>query len=141
MDIRSGRIRYTRYVAFLQISKRIDESVLSRALLPEDLRKTQPDWRRTLTLAPGIHHSPHYIFHSAFSQIRELETIWRMGEFTPAARSLSARRLLEVWQQGQSDGAASSYLKAIAEIANRARDEKKSTDLKELTAVAQDAGQ
>jgi len=135
VDIHSGRIRYTRYIVFLPISQRIEESALSGALQPDDFRDSQPDWRRALTLSPGVRNSPHYIFHSAIAQIRELEMIWQVGTFTPAARRSSAKRVLELWQQGQSDDAAKSYLRAISDIAYRSSSEHKSTDETDLRTV------
>lgn len=135
VDIHSGRIRYTRYFAFVPISQRIDESALSRALQPEDLRASHPDWRRALTFSPGVRHSPHYLFHSAIHQIWELEMAWRVGEFTPAARRSSAKRVLELWQEGQSANAAKPYLRAISDLVLRSDSEHVSTDEKDLPAV------
>jgi len=135
VDIHSGRIRYVRHFAFIPISQRIDESALSGALQPDDLRGAQPDWRRALTLSPRVRNSPHYIFHSAISQIRELEMVWKVGEFTPAARRSSAKRVLELWQQGQSDDGAKPYLRAISDIAFRLSSEHKSTDERDLPSV------
>lgn len=129
VDIHSGRIRYTRYFAFIRMSQRIDESALSRALQPDDLRETPPNWKRALTFSPGGHNSPHYVFHSAISQIQELELIWRVGEFTSAARRSSAKRLLELWQEGQSDDAAKPYLREISDDALPLNSERKSTDV------------
>jgi hypothetical protein len=135
VDIHSGQIRYTRYLAFIPITQRIEDSALSRALRPEDLRYPLPDWRRALTFSPGVRNSPHYIFHSAIAQIRELEIIWQAGDFTPAARRSSAKRVLELWQEGQSDDAAKPYLRAISDIAFRSDSEQKSTDERDLPTV------
>ena len=135
VDIQSGRMRYTRYLAFVPISQRIDESALSRALQPDDLRDSQPDWRRALTLSPGVRNSPHYVFHSSIAQIRELEMVWQAGEFTPAAQRSSAKRVLELWQKGHSDNAAEPYLRAISDLASRSDSEHKSTDERDLPAV------
>ena len=135
VDIHSGRIRYTRYLAFVPISQRIDESALSRALHPDDLRDSHPDWRRALTLSPGVRHSPHYIFHSAIVQIQELDMVWQAGGFTPAAKRSSAKRVLALWQEGQSDDAAKPYLRAISDLAFRSDTEQKSTDEEDLPTV------
>jgi hypothetical protein len=131
VDIHSGRIRYTRYFAFIRISQHIDESALSRALQRDELQRAHPKWKRALTFSPGVHNSPHYVFHSAISQIRELELIWRLGEYTPSARRSSAKRLLELWQQGQSDDAAKQYLREIADNALPLSSERKSTDVED----------
>lgn len=135
VDVCSGRIRYTRYIAFVPIRQSVDESALSLALLPEDLQDSQPDWRRVTTLSPGVRNSPHFIFHSAMAQIQELEADWQTGEFTAAARRSSAKRLLELWQQGQCDDAAEPYLRTISALASRSGAEHRPTEERDLPAV------
>ncbi len=139
VDIHSGRIRYTRYLAFLPISQRIDQSALSGALQPDDFRDSKPAWRRVLTLSPRVRNSPHYAFHSAIAQIGELERVWQIGKFTPAARRSTGKRVLELWQQGQGDDAAQPYLRSISEIGFRLSEEHKSTDEKDLGTVQRDS--
>jgi hypothetical protein len=68
-------------------------------------------------LSPGLHHSPHYVFHGAIYQIRELEMCWEFGKMTPAARAKTARNLLRLWQQKLSYMRATDYLQAIQERA------------------------
>lgn len=112
VDLHSGRIRYTRYLAFIPVSQRIDESALSRALLPDEEQGSQPDWRLVMTLSPGVSNSPHYSFHSAMDQIGKLETLWHSAGASAADRRSSAMRVLELWQEGQCDDAAAPYLRS-----------------------------
>ena len=135
VDINSGRIRYTRYFAFIMVSQHTEESALSRTLLPEDIKDSQPDWRRVFTFSPFYHNSPHYTFHSAINQIKQLETTWQIGKLTPAARRLSAKRVLELWQEGQSYHIADTYLHALSDIAFRSDAENKITDEKDLPTI------
>ena len=135
VDIHSGRIRYTRYLAFVPVSQRTDESAVSRVLHTEDFQYSYPDWRRAVTLSPGVRNSPHYIFHSAIAQIRELELLWHAGNFTPAARRSSAKRVIELWQEGQNDDAAKSYLRTISDLAFRSDSELRSTNENDLPTV------
>lgn len=135
VDIHSGRVRYTRYFAWIQVLQRVDETALSGALKPDDLPGAPGDWRRAHTLSPGTGHSPHYIFHSALAQIRQLEMAWKVGEFTPAARRASARRLLALWQPGQRDDAANPYLRAVSDLAFSQGADHKSTDESDLPAA------
>ncbi len=135
VDIRTGRIRYTRYLLFAQVVQRVEDSTLSKALQPEDLAGGQPNWQRVHTLSPNVRNSPHYIFHGAMLQIRELDLIWRAGEFTPAARQSSAKRVLQLWQQSQSDDSVRPYLQALSEIAFRGDSAHKNTDESDLPTV------
>ncbi|HHY86082.1 MAG TPA: hypothetical protein GYA07_11215 [Verrucomicrobia bacterium] len=137
VDIRSGRVRYTRYLLFAQVAQRVEETALSKALQPEDLAGVQPDWHRVAAFSPGVHHSPHYTFHSALGQMRELEMIWRTGGFTPAARRASARQVLRLWQRHGHDGSAQEYLRALSEIALRSDVASKGTDEEDLPAPEQ----
>src|SRR4051812_3592675 len=79
VDLHSGRIRYTRYFLFGQVIQRVEDSSLTTVLQPEDLADMQPDWQRVHTFSPGVHNSPHYTFHGAMSQIRELDLLWKAG--------------------------------------------------------------
>lgn len=116
IDIHSGRVRYTRYLAFFQIAERIDETALSRALQPEDFEFAEPHWRKAETFSPRIRHSPHYRYHSAIHQIKQLEIIWELGEFSDAEKRSSAKRVLELWQQGEGDHPASLFYKPHGKI-------------------------
>jgi len=117
------------------VSQHTEESALSRTLLPEDIKDSEPDWRRVFTFSLGLHHSPHYTFHSAIGQIKELETTWQIGKFTPAAKRLSAKRVLKLWQEGESDHAADTYLRALSDISFRSDAENKITDEKDLPTI------
>ena len=135
VDINSGRIRYTRFFLFGQLAQRVEESSLSAALRSDDIAGQQPDWQRVHTLSPNVHNSPHYIFHAAMSQVRQLDLIWRIGNFTPAARRASAKRVLELWKQAQSDKGARPYLRALEGLASEADSAHKSIDERDLPAV------
>jgi hypothetical protein len=117
VDIHSGRIRYSRYLLFVPIERRVEDSALTKALLPEDTASVRAEWHAAVTFSPGLRHSPHYIFHSAIHQIRELDGAWQMAEFTPAARRASAKRVLQLWQQSGSDYGARDYLRLVSELA------------------------
>jgi hypothetical protein len=117
VDIYSGRIRHSRFLLFVPIERRVEDSTLTKALLPEDIATVGAEWHYALTFSPGLRHSPHYIFHSAIHQIRELEGAWQFAEFTPAARRVSAKRVLQLWQQSGRDEGANDYLRAVSELA------------------------
>jgi|GEM_PF-1507176 len=132
VDIFSGRIGYTRYLFFVPVGEKIEDSALTRALQPEDYAGTACDWHRVLTLSPGVQHSPHYGFHGAIAQIRQLEFVWEMGQFTPAARRATAKRVLEVWQKNKNDSAAGHYIWAVADVAFRSEANKRNTNETDL---------
>jgi hypothetical protein len=117
VDIHSGRVRYTRYVFWIPVRQKIEDSSLTKALHQDDLGGITAEWHHAMTFSPGLRHSPHYIFHSAINQIRELELSWSLADFTPEARRASARRVLQLWQQTGSDSGAGDYLRALGESA------------------------
>lgn len=119
VDILSGRIRHTRYLLFYRIENRVEDSPVTKALLHEDLPPRAPEWHRVNTFSPNGRISPHYSYHGAIAQIRELQLCWDSGKFTREARRKSARRLLLLWQQSGGDDAAKPYLRALSEISFR----------------------
>ena len=135
LDINSGRILYTRYFAFVQVARHVEESGLSRALDLGSNAPAQPDWRRVHTFSPGVRHSPHHAFHSAINQIKEMEMSWNLGEFTPSARQASARTVLQLWQKGETDDPVRPYLVAIREVALRANSASAATDEQDLPPI------
>lgn len=117
VDIYSGRIRHSRYLMFIPIQRSVEDSTLTKALLPEDIANARTEWHQALTFSPGLRHSPYYVFHTAISQIDELNKVWHMAQFTADARRASAKRLLQLWQQSGSVAGAREYLQAISELA------------------------
>jgi len=116
---------------FVPTRTKIEPSALSAALQPSDFQ-TPPEWKRVTTFSPGRQISPHFIFHSAMHQIRELELNWEPGRFTPAAQRASAKRVLKLWQQGQTDDAADAYIRALDEVAFRSESRGTTTEEKDL---------
>ena len=116
VDINSGRIRYTRFFAYICVRQRVEESALSRALQPGDYYGSEPNWHRVVTLSPRVHYSPNYVYGPAMSQIRELELGWKAGNFTPAAQRSSAKRVLEIWRREDGARPARSYLSALLNL-------------------------
>jgi hypothetical protein len=115
IDIRSGRIRQTRYLLWVPVRRFVRDSSLTKAMPSTAATDSSRDWHPVGTISPGLHHSPHYHFHGAFSQIRDLELCWEFGKMTPAAREETARNLLRLWQQNLNDFQAKDYLQAIEE--------------------------
>jgi hypothetical protein len=117
VDIYSGRVRYARYLLWIPVRQTIEDSTLTKALLPEDLAGQTVEWHHAVTLSPGLRNSPHYVFHSAINQIRRLEGSWNLAEFSPEARRGSAKRVLELWQEAGNDGGPEDFLRALEELA------------------------
>ena len=117
VDVCSGRVHHVRYLLFVPVKSRVEDSALTKALSPEDIAGTRAEWHRVLVFSPGLQHSPHFFFHSAINQIRELETAWQLAKFTLAARRSSAKRVLQLWQQSGNDRGAAEYLRALSELA------------------------
>jgi hypothetical protein len=132
VDIYTGRIRYTRYFCFIQVKRYIVESAISQALRAEDYIPNGPEWHAVLTLSPGIHNSPHYVFHSAMNDIKRLEGTWQCGRFTFEARRQSAKRIITLWQESKNDSKAGKYIFDLEELALENSDKNKTTSEQEL---------
>ncbi len=116
VDITTGRVRYSRYVLFCRVSKRIEDSPLTEVLPSEFLRKARSDWHRVNTLSPGVHYSPHYRFHGAVHQIYDLARAWKTFDLAPTVRQKSAMHLLALWQHDGSDFLAGVYLSGLYDL-------------------------
>ena len=140
VDILSGRVRYLRYLAFVPVYEQTRSSVVSDAFdvggdAEGGATATHSEWKRVLTLSPGVGYSPNYHFGRALTQMRTLEHIWDDGRFTPDAKRASARRLLELWQRGDGCMAAQTYVDASWELASRNQDRGKATDAQDLPTI------
>ena len=76
IDITSGRIRETRYLLWMPVTRSVQDSALTNVLSANGRKNSEADWHPVVTLSPGLHHSPQYRFHGAIHQIRELEFSW-----------------------------------------------------------------
>ena len=113
VDIRTGKTRYSRYILYRNTKTEIKDSALSSALFPQERNGIEPDWRRVNTFSPGIHHSPHYVFHGALNQIRMMETVFEMHNFTPGQKRKLAQDILTLWQHEDGDYLVGQYLNSF----------------------------
>jgi hypothetical protein len=99
IELCSGRTRYTRYLFWIPVERTVSASALTKELSPKDLPGSQCEWQPVVTLSPRVRHSPHYVYHSALSQIRDLESIWKAKRIPKESRRADAIRLLRLWQK------------------------------------------
>lgn len=132
IDLNSGRIRYSRYLLWVPVTRSVQDSALTRALSPEDRSKPGENWHPVVSLSPGLHHSPHYRFGGVMVQIRDLEISWEFGKMTPEARRETARQVLNLWQQAGDYFRAGRYVQAVWERALEAEKTGKAIDVKDL---------
>jgi hypothetical protein len=137
VDISSGRIRHTRYFAFIRFARSVAESSVSAALQPSDTAGSKPDWRPICTYSPGgpYDQSPTFTFRHVIGQLRQMELLWEQGKFSRPARRVSARRTLELWQEGQRPEAANRYMEALWMIAVRKYREQQTTEVADLPSL------
>jgi hypothetical protein len=132
VDINTGRTRQIRYLLYCKTSKKIEDSVLTRTIgrFPNDL---QPNWQLVNTLPIiGRRYSPHYAYHGAISQIRQVELIWQLCSFSDEAKKHMARTILDRWQSGRGYFGAGSYIHDVWDIAR----EKTESDPKAIISLA-----
>lgn len=123
VDIRTGRVRYTRYLLYARVSQRIVDSVLTQALPLEAVKDVTPDWHRANTFSPGLTNSPHYTYHAALHTIRVVERAWGTADFTSQAKRELAETVLRLWQEDGGDVGAKDYAHRVADLALRVADE------------------
>jgi hypothetical protein len=127
-----GLDRQPRYLLWTPVQRSVSDSALTRVVSTSRNTDSKAEWHSVVTLSPGLHHSPHYRFHGAISQIRELEISWDFGKMTPAAREQTARQLLWHWQQKLNYFGATDYLQAVWELALDAKNKGSVIDARDL---------
>jgi hypothetical protein len=132
IDLNSGRIRRTNYLLWMEVTTTVEDSALTKALSPQDRENLGEDWQPVSTFSPGLGHSPHYRFHGATSEIRNLEICWELGRMTPEARQQTARQVLLFFRQSGDYFGARRYIDAVGERALEAEKSGKSIDVGDL---------
>ena len=114
IDVNSGRKRISRYLYGITVGREISETSLSSEVSDPG----SPDhWVLVSRFGPYGGHSPHYVYHSAIAQIKQLAAIWDIYDLDAHYRQTTGRGLLREWQTTGSDASADSYLRRISEEA------------------------
>ena len=114
INIKTGQARYSRYLWFVKVAERVEDTPLSLALQGETVDvNTFPPWERVNTFSPGTHHSPHFRYHAALWQAHQMEMIATMHGLTAEQRRDAARAILTAWQKSGSYGAADDVLENL----------------------------
>jgi hypothetical protein len=100
INIKTGQARYSRYLWFVKVAERVEDTPLSLALQGETVDvKSVPAWERVNTFSRGTHHSPHYRYHAALWQANQMKMIASMRELTSQQKREIARDILTTWQK------------------------------------------
>jgi hypothetical protein len=105
LDLRTGRARTVRHLAWLPIGQRVEPTALSRALAPEDLRGAEPLWRA---------------LRGAEAEIGMVELTWKCGRFSPEARRLVAKDVLALWEELGAVEASRPFMKKVEDLVETA---------------------
>jgi hypothetical protein len=103
IDVYSGQRRYTRYLYWIPTQTSIYDTAITKELTPENLKGLPTKWYLVNTGSPQIHHSPHYRYHGAWEQIRDLEDLWKRTGATKESRRFTAIQILRLWQTGSTN--------------------------------------
>lgn len=122
IDIRTGRVRHSHYLLYTKVSERVEETFLSRALPPDMIQNSRPDWQPVNHFAGISSYSPYYVFHVALAQIGMLRDASDFVPFSEEAHQEVARRILKSWQQTGGCGEADGYIKQVINAAAAARE-------------------
>lgn len=121
INIKTGHARYARFLWFVKISERVEETTLSLALQGATVDVAEiKEWHRVNTFSPWFQHSPHYAFHGALNQIRQLEAIEELEkvegrESTPERKREIASQIMTSWQHSGGDSGAKAILYRLSQ--------------------------
>jgi hypothetical protein len=111
IDINTGISRTQKYYWFLKFSEKTEPTYLSKLLGIDSVEN--PYWRAVNTFSFGHRNSPHYSFHGAYSQIKNLELIVSLYNINKDDSKEIARQIINFWKENQSDNKADEYLHEI----------------------------
>jgi len=113
INIKTGQARYARYLGFVRLSEEARDTSISLALRGEviDVADIEP-WHRVYTASPGL-TSPHYRYHGALRQARELDMISELNELGTDERHEIAENILMLWQTEKGYFPVNDYLGAV----------------------------
>jgi hypothetical protein len=115
LDLVSGRTRFTRHFLYCRVRRDVRATPLSEALAASGAPESGEEWVRVNIFQPGVRHSPHFIYHGAFGNAKQIQTFWELYSFDRQARAKSARQLLRAMREGGSYFAGSDYLDLLKE--------------------------
>lgn len=115
IDINSGRVRTRHFLLGFCVSESVEESDFSR-VASSDTVDSSPAWHRVNTFSPMVHYSPHYRYHAAIWQAREIEQLRHFAEFTPEAKRRMARDVLSIWQWEEGYYPVNDYLTRVESL-------------------------
>ena len=118
INIKTGQVRYTRNLWYITISERVQDTILSKALKGHivDIANIKP-WHRVNTFSLYWNYSPHYIFHSALSQINQIKQFTPIAKLNPEQKQAIATEILTAWQKSGNDKSAEEIISRLQEKA------------------------
>jgi hypothetical protein len=116
INIKTGQARYSRSLWFVKVSERIEDTPLSLALQGDSIDVADiKAWHRVNSFSPGVHHSPHYLFHSALHQAHQMGLLESLYDLTPGRKKEIAKAILTAWQQSGRDSGADELIYKLME--------------------------
>jgi len=112
-DIAGGRQRYQRYLLWLRVRSRVEETELSRRYRKCVGELPDPKWRRTSTHSPGSRSSPSYKHDRSWLAAMMLMHTLDVGTFTEQAEGATIRTFLGLLQEDESARRAFHYAEAV----------------------------
>jgi hypothetical protein len=116
INISTGQMRHSRYIAFVRVAVTTSDTPLSLAL-GKTVSQPAPDaWRPVNTFAPPSKRvSPHYRFHGALTQAKLVGAHFEMLNTPPERRSAIAKEILRAWQTAGGEDGARDIIQKLGE--------------------------
>jgi hypothetical protein len=126
INIKTGKVRYTRSLWYITISERVEDTVLSQAIKGHivDVADVKP-WHRVNTFSLYWNYSPHYTFHSALCQVSQVKRFGYIAKLTSKQKQEIAKEILTAWQKSGNDQGASEIISRLQEKAMSSLDKNK----------------
>ena len=110
IDLLSGRIRRTAYVYWIKVGESYSDTPLSKEVYTGSVDDPNGTWVKYGSSGIYVNHSPHYSYHSALFQAKQLGMIWEMNDTVASQRKEQANAVLKLWGFTDSDDLVDEYL-------------------------------
>ena len=114
INITTGQGRHCRYIGFIRVKQETYETALAKALNAPVKNTDIKAWHPVNTFSPPSRHcSPHYRFHGALHQAREVELLFNLVNASDERRAQIAETLLKAWQSSGGDKGAREIIETL----------------------------
>ena len=116
MNVSDGQLRFTRMVFWKKSQQKLEETTIS-SILASQSPALPPDWRLITTFSADVTPSYKFISTGTLRQFSDLEALWKVGRFTPSAKTWICQHVLQTWRNEGLGQGTIRYIEKLGALA------------------------